>query len=286
MKKNKLLLFGGIFIAGVVILLLIWLSAPKTKPGSRTEPGSEKTKPGQINDNVFTLDEIIFKSGKTNAVNLGAFTTQGDKNVKMANHAPEAMTIEEWRSTCDCLEISGMPEKLEPGKTATIKVTVYPDGYWGEISKSIPLLILYGKKKRTLFMTLKFTAETDSAPAPEKKEKFVGIKIIPYSGGKIDDKRYAGAEAWLLGGKNCESCNWVKEMALPGLLKPQSSCVRVCTDEEEGLRLLLDLEKRLNIREPGEAPVLYFDGRIYYGTEAIKELLKEHIQKRRQFAEK
>ena len=271
MKKTKLLLSGGVLIAVGIVLLLIWLLPPKTKPGTGTEPG-------RINDNVFMLDETIFKSGKTNTVNLGAFTTSGDKKVKMANHAPETMLIKEWRSTCNCLEISGMPEKLEPGRTETIKVTVHPDGYWGEISKSIPLLIRYGKKKKTLFMTLKFTATTDSVPAPEKKEKFaVGIKIIPYSGGKIDDKRYAGAEAWLLGGKNCESCNWVKEMALPGLLKPQSSCVRVCTDEEEGLRLLLALEKRLNVREPGEAPVLYFDGRIYYGTEEIKKLIVKSL---------
>lgn len=279
MKKNKLLLLGGIFTAGmVVVLLLIWSSAPTMKSGLETE---------SLHDNVFTLDEAIFKSGKTNAVNLGAFAVQGDQEVKMANRAPETMLIEEWRSTCDCLEISGMPEKLDPGKTATIKVTVHPDGYWGEISKSIPLLIRYGKKKKTLFMTLKFTATTESVPVPAKKEKFAaGIKIIPYSGGKIDDKRYAGAEAWLLGGKNCESCNWVKELALPNLLKPQSCCVRVYTDEEEGLRLLLDLEKSLNIREPGEAPVLYFDGRIYYGTETIKELLKEHTQKRSPSAEK
>ncbi len=274
MKKNKLLLCCGILVA--LVLLFVWLSASKTS--SKIEKLPPKTAVRQINSNVFMLDAAIFKSGKTNTVNLGIFAAQGNKKIKMTNLAPEAMLIEEWRSTCDCLEINGMPERLEPGKTTEIEITVYPDGYSGEITKIIPLLIRYEKKKKTLFMTLKFTATESSIPKNNVVKTISPSEMILYAGGGLDDGRYTGAKAWLLGGKNCSSCNWVKKLVLPELLAPQPRYVRVYTDDEEGLKILLVLEEKLNIKEPGDAPVLYFNNKLYYGTEAIKELLEKHNQ--------
>lgn len=210
----------------------------------------------------------------SNELYLGQFDKPGKEEVVIVNKLDRDIEISDWRSPCPCLEINNMPEKIEARKTATISVIVSPEGYSGRIVKHMPITFQDRGESKVLFLPLSLVAGKEALQV-SNETKHQELEYIDYNGGQINDNRYSGTVAWLFGSQNCPQCNYLKHFVFPVMFKPTDKVVVVNLDNREGFMVLFDLEHNLKISQPGQPPVLFFKGKIYYGSASIKKLLPE-----------
>ena len=204
---------------------------------------------------------------------LGQFDKAGKKEVTIANKLNRDIEISDWRVPCPCLEVDNMPDRIEAGKSAVISITVLPDGYSGRIVKHMPITIQDRGASKVLFLPVALVAGKAVPTAMDSIKSFSMLEYQEYDGGKLDDKRYSSTVAWLFGAKNCPQCNYLKHFVFPVMFKSTDKMVVVNLDNKEGFMVLVELEQRLKITKPGQPPVLFFEGKLYYGSAEIKKLL-------------
>ncbi len=235
---------------------------------------------------VDTKEVPYIQINKGKSVNLGNFSKQQDVAIKMSNKAFKNISIKTWRSPCPCLIVKSMPSNIAPGKTEKLTLRILPDGYSGRIYKHFPLTIKYGSSHKILFIPISFIAG-DIAQVQNKTDEWISkaalnnvesVTYIKYNGGKVNDKRYAGAIAWIFGGKNCAQCNYLKKIIFPKVFNYPDKIVEVNLNNKDGLLLLMGLEKRFNIIKPKDPPVLFWKSKLFYGSAIIKnQLLNKNI---------
>lgn len=216
---------------------------------------------------------IKLDKSENNKLYLGGFEKQQRVKILLFNKLSKDVLIDDWRSPCPCLEIVKMPEKIINGKSSELVINVKPAGYSGRIVKYMPVTLLFENKTKIIFLPIEFFAGKEQIikePKPPKAKTW-----ILYNGGKLDDRRYGDAAAWLFGGRDCAQCNYLKRYVLPKLFTPTTKLVRVNIDQRQGFMLLFNLEKKLKVEKPGQPPILFWKNKLYYGNEKIKELLKK-----------
>ena len=221
---------------------------------------------------------------------LGSFSEiSSPQKITIRNRTAHSLKIPYWRSPCPCIEFLDTPDKIEPGSEATFSCVINPVSYDGRIIKNIPLICQFETSETTLFLPIEFIATVEdktlfAEELPQTVSPEQRIQYIEYSPAK-SDSAYHGAAAWLFSGKNCSDCNHLKIHLFPGVFPKGSRIIQVNLDEKESLDLLLKLEKSLKVSSPGNAPVLYYGNRLFYGADAIRSLFenqgKEREAKRR-----
>lgn len=97
-----------------------------------------------------------------------------------------------------------------------------------------------------------------------------------YQGGVEGIKSHSEA-GWIFADRDCPNCNYLKKHVLPllfektGMEKPWK-IVTVDLNKKENFLLLLRLEEEIGAQAE-KMPVLYWQGKLYYGVKAVKNLL-------------
>ncbi len=217
---------------------------------------------------------MILYTRNQEPLNFGLMSkTSAELTINLTNKSNFILNFSNWRSPCPCIELLETPESIAPGQNAELILVVNPENYDGRIVRNIPLTCNYNDRTEILFLPVEFTNGGPENPIVASDDK-LSIEYVEYVGGDINDAPYANAVAWILSGTDCAECNHLKMHFLPEVFKAGSKIVQVNLDNKEGLHFLLELEKRLEIKEPGDAPVMFFRGQLYYGNDNIKKVLR------------
>ena len=138
-------------------------------------------------------------------------------------------------------------------------------------------------EKKSAFIPVKF--KVTEAGEPGKTSKAVekdagkekrGLRLLEYKGGGIG--KHPEAKGWIFGGRNCAGCNFLKGELLPKLIEKEglekAVVVVVDTDVKENFMLMVELEEKLGV-SGNKSPVLYWKNKMYYGNDAVRELIGE-----------
>ncbi len=223
---------------------------------------------------------------KPDSLDMGTITPGGksERTIELENRLASEIKLNPLRSPCTCLAISGAPEAIKPGGMASLVFKLIGEGYRGSFTKYAHMRLKAENQEKDIFIPVKFTilnedAEASNALTPGRSPDVAGpLEFIEYKGGSFES--YAEAAAWIFAGKGCPGCVPLRRELLPKLLlKDRASSakpkvVSVNLDDRSGFILLSDLEEKLGAK--GEkTPVLYYQGKLIYGNEAVKSLIKE-----------
>ena len=231
------------------------------------------------------VDGRISTELSSDALDLGSIRSDGrvEKSIELKNSLKKDASIGSLRSPCVCLDAENVPETLQSGSAATIKIVLSnAAGMHGAFSKYLYFKVIAGKSEKDIFVPLKFTIWDDDAtgeasPTTQAVEGDSPIKFVDYKGGGLG--AFPMADAWIFAGKGCPGCNFLKATLLPKLFQGKTqeenpTVVNVCLDEKESFIFLSDLETKLGAKGD-KTPVLYYGGKLIYGNEAVKALIEE-----------
>ena len=225
-------------------------------------------------------------------VDMGSIAPDGksERTIELKNSLPTEIKLDRMRSPCTCLEIRGAPESIKPNAVATLTVVLgNASSFRGTFTKHLHIRFTSGKDEADAFIPIKFTvlspeddggskATPPAAPSFGETSPFFEIVEHKGSGGF---EAYSGSKvvAWVFASRGCPGCRPLFQEILPKLFKAEDNGSRprigfISLDEQSGMVLLANEEERLHAR--GEkTPVLLCQGKLYYGNEAIKALIKE-----------
>lgn len=250
--------------------------------------------------------EIVF-SGKSGKIRVDTVPSEGfdmgevgakEKRrhaVRLKNRTSGKIVFEQWRSPCPCLEFEDTVDGMEAAEEKNVMAILDGAGYKGAFSKF--MYIGYSGQdgeKQGFFLPVRFNVKSEGEEDEAGKEKpgtDVSLKTGQISYIDFDEMKKDGEEkirsfadhgAWIFAAKDCPSCNYLKKNILPKLFNKLApsiprGIITVNLDVKENFLLMLKIEEVLGAKGK-KSPVLYWNGKLYYGAEEIKKLAAGEIK--------
>jgi len=239
---------------------------------------------GDLTIEVYEAEgELKARAVPEGGLDLGTLNEGGKAlgKIVVKNNSRSKIVFDEWRSPCAGIVLSKAPEALASGAAGEITLSLDPDGYSGEFEKVMNISGKAGESKDfDLSLPIRFNV-VDSVPASEivkDKPKEIPqerMKFIDYAGGGLE--KHPEAAAWIFAGKGCPGCNFLKHEIMPRLLDKsgieKAEIIMVDLDVKDYFIFMAGLEEKLGAKKSDKTPILYWEGKFYYGNDAVKELI-------------
>jgi len=245
----------------------------------------------------YQAGKFSFELSPDSEINFGVINGPGTKHkpVLLKNQSKYAILFEEWYSPSGNLQFVKTIERLDSGEEKEITISVNPDGTEGKFTKYMQIsfrrnmqgnseIIDYSLPVK-YFVTANIPEEKilkpSTRPLHTNDIKIQRITYLKYEVGATSEKELVKPDeaAWIFAAKDCPSCNYLKKAVLPDLFKKNKlplpwQIISVNLSHSKNLLFYLDLEDKLKT-EGKKSPILYWRGKLYYGSSEIKKLVKE-----------
>ena len=202
--------------------------------------------------------------------------------VNVFNKTESDLSFDNWRSPCDCLSFDKTVDVIKSHGKVSLKATLNGAGYSGRFSKFMYIGFSSSDERNgSCFLGVHFNVSDEKGAGKVEKD----VQVLPKGGLRYTDfdelikgdYQLLGTSrrvAWIFAGKDCPTCNYLKRHYLPNIVKDGNiMIVTVNLDKKDNFLVLLKLETLLGIKKKNKTPVLYWNGFLYYGSDAIKRVV-------------
>ncbi len=215
-------------------------------------------------------------------VELGKLSGEEVLKREVKLEAGEDAMVLRLMSSCSCITVrttNELPLEVAAGEHLVVTMEIDPSSYAGSFNKILYAQVRAREAAASKLVRLVVRGEIEDDWGAEDEGE--GAVEVQPEGAAAEAEAEPTVEATgerlvLFLSPECDRCNWVKLMWLPGFSKahPEILVEQVDVTTDAGVRRLLELEQAAGVTEAekGDAPAAGWRGRMYYGSPAIEKI--------------
>lgn len=250
---------------------------------------------------TYQAGEFAVKISPNSEINFGVINGSKikQKTIVIRNSSKYPIVFEEWYSPSSNLQFVKTIKRLDPREKKEIILSLNPDGNEGKFTKYLQFSFRKDVEQNSETIDYSFAVKyfiiTNISDG-----NILEPPVLPicYSDVKVNKITYLnydvnhGADitstkelikpdeaVWIFAAKDCPSCNYLKKVILPDLFKKNQlplpwQIISVNLTRSKNLLFYIDLEDKLKAKGD-KSPIVYWRGKLFYGSTNIKTLVKE-----------